>query len=93
MANDWRAVSVPAPPPMMRDFLNLERDQFLTTLRLVREQVVMAVQPLGVYKIYGREEKQGESESGHRVSSSASALRAVSSSGLRSSNCSITAFA
>lgn len=58
MANDWTAVPVPAPPRLVQEFLKLELDLFLSTLKTVREQVSEAVQPLGVYKIYGREEKQ-----------------------------------
>ena len=59
MANDWTAVPVPAPPRRVQEFLKLELDLFLSTLKSVREQVSKAVQQFDVYKIYGREEKQG----------------------------------
>jgi ppGpp synthetase/RelA/SpoT-type nucleotidyltranferase len=59
MANDWMVVPVPAPPRLVQEFLKLELDLFLSTLKSVREQVSKAVQPLGIYKIYGRDEKQG----------------------------------
>ena len=58
MTKDWTAVPVPAPPLLLKEFLAMEQKHYVRTLEVVRDEVSKAVQPLGVYKIYGRDEKQ-----------------------------------